>query len=67
MPHHVIEVHTFTHTCRGNPLVHVIETWRALVETTHTPCTNPQRVELPNTVTYVDCGRVLRPEQRCPG
>jgi hypothetical protein len=65
VPRHVIEVHTYTHTCPGDPQVHVVETWRALVETIHTPCVNPQPIQSTRGVVYVDCGRLVRSDLRC--
>jgi hypothetical protein len=69
MPRHIVETHTFTHTCPGNPEPHAVDTWRALIATIPTgPCTNPSKhYRADGSIELVDCDKVLPPDRCCPG
>ncbi len=48
MPRHIVEVHTFTHTCPADPQPHAVDTWRAPHRhhpnrRVHQPATGPHR------------------------
>jgi hypothetical protein len=67
MPRHIVEVHTFTHTCPADPQPHAVDTWRALIDTIRTgACTNPQPVHTGDGVVIVDCGTLLPRDRCCP-
>jgi hypothetical protein len=67
MPHHIVDVHTLTHTCPGNPEPHVVETWRSLVDTiAGSPCTNPRVIYSGPATALVDCRGILPPDRQCP-
>jgi hypothetical protein len=67
MPRHIVEVHTFTHTCPANLEPHPVDTWRALIATIPTgPCLKPRKAHRSDgTVELVDCGAVLPPDKCC--
>jgi hypothetical protein len=66
MPHHVVDVHTLTHTCSADPQPHVVDTWRSLVDTpAYGPCTNPCQVSSGRVTRLVDCRHVLPPGRHC--
>src|SRR5882757_3353742 len=67
MPHHIVDVHTLTHTCPAHPEPHIVDTWRSLVDTIPgEPCTNPREITSGARTVLVDCRHVLPAERRCP-
>jgi hypothetical protein len=67
MPHYVIDVHHYTHTCPADPDPHIVHTRRTIVATEPGgPCPRPVRIHTNAGPVVVACARALPPPQHCP-
>ena len=67
MPHYIIDVHHYTHTCPADPDPHIVHTRRTIVATEPGgPCTRPVTIHTNAEPVVVACARALPPPQHCP-
>jgi hypothetical protein len=62
----VVDVHDYTHTCPGDPVPHIVDSRRTVVEYIPSgPCLHPVAVRSGARVVDLPCGRVLPVERQC--
>jgi hypothetical protein len=66
VPHYVIDIHSYTHTCPGSGR-HVFDTRRTIVATEPGGrCTRPVTITLAGRSVVVSCARAVPAPQHCP-